>query len=209
MKVPPFYTPTLYIYSKILMKTNRKKYSSIKVSELNTLIREGIRTLITERFLNFFSKEEIEPYIEDIWNIMQRTYQPIGGFKTADSPEELLKKVGMAKLVRKNDKIVAAALYKDSNGRKAIAKGSDGSKEGKLAVKQMYLEDVKFNRAWGEFSGKAEELLLRYGGVPVSNDAVEAILGKKVESKDKDGFHYTRLINGKPVRKIMIGNVKK
>jgi hypothetical protein len=177
----------------------------MKKSELRQLIKEEINLLL-ERFVNLFKKEEIEPYIEDIWNIMQRTYEPIGGFKTANTPEELLSKVGMAKLVRKNNKIVAAALYKDKYGRKAIAKGSDGSSEGKLAVKQIYLEDAKLNRAWGEFSGKAEELLLKYGGVPVPNDAVEDILGTEIESKDKDGFHYTRLINGTPIRKIMIGN---
>lgn len=180
----------------------------MKKSELRQLIKEEINLLL-ERYINIFNKEEIEPYIEDIWGIMQRTYEPIGGFKTANTPEELLNKVGMAKLVRKNGKIVAAALYKDKYGRKAIAKGSDGSSEGKLAVKQIYLEDAKLNRAWGEFSGKAEELLLKYGGVPVPNDVVEDILGTEIESKDKDGFHYTRIINGTPIRKIMIGNVKK
>ena len=59
----------------------------------------------------------------------------------------------------------------------------------------------------GEFSGKAEDLLLKYGGVPIPNDMVEDILDKEILSKDKDGFHYTRLINGEPIRKIMIGSL--
>jgi hypothetical protein len=181
----------------------------MKKSELRQLIREELQSLILERFINLFDKEDIKPYIQDIWNIMQRTYEPIGGFKTANSPEELLDKINLAKLVRKNNKIVAAALYTDKYGRKAIAKGSDGSSEGINAVKQIYKEDVKQNRAWGEFSGKAEELLLKYGGVPIPNDMVEDILGKKILSKDKDGFHYTRLINGQPIRKIMIGSLDK
>jgi hypothetical protein len=181
----------------------------MKKSELRQLIKEEIQSLILERFVNLFKKEDIEPYIEDIWNIMQRTYEPIGGFKTANSPEELLNKISFAKLVRKNDKIVAAALYKDKYGRKAIAKGSDGSVDGIKSIKQIYKEDVKMNRSWGEFSGKAESLLLKYGGVPIPNDMVEDILGKEIESKDKDGFHYTRMINGEPIRKIMIGNVEK
>ncbi len=181
----------------------------MKLYELRQLIKEEIQSLILERFVNLFKKEDIEPYIEDIWNIMQRTYEPIGGFKTANSPEELLNKISFAKLVRKNDKIVAAALYKDKYGRKAIAKGSDGSIDGIKSIKQIYKEDVKMDRSWGEFSGKAESLLLKYGGVPIPNDMVEDILGKEIESKDKDGFHYTRMINGEPIRKIMIGNVEK
>jgi hypothetical protein len=180
----------------------------MKISQLRQLIREEVSILLTERFVNLFKKEDIKPYIQDIWDIMQRTYEPIGGFKTANTPEELLNDISLAKLVRKDNKIVAAALYKDKYGRKAIAKGSDGSPEGKSAVKQIYLEDAKLKRSWGEFSGKAEELLLRYGGVPIPNDVVGDILNKEIVSKDKDGFHYTRLINGEPIRKIMIGNIE-
>jgi hypothetical protein len=181
----------------------------MKIIQLRQIIREELQSLILERFINLFDKEDIKPYIQDIWNIMQRTYEPIGGFKTANSPEELLNKINLAKLVRKNNKIVAAALYTDKYGRKAIAKGSDGSIDGIKAIKQIYKEDVKLNRAWGEFSGKAEDLLLKYGGVPIPNDMVEDILDREILSKDKDGFHYTRLINGEPIRKIMIGSLDK
>jgi hypothetical protein len=181
----------------------------VKKSELRQLIKEEIQSLILERFINLFSKEDIKPYIQDIWNIMQRTYEPIGGFKTANTPEELLSKISLAKLVRKNNKIVAAALYSDKYGRKAIAKGSDGSSEGVTAIKKIYEEDIKLNRAWGEFSGKPEAIMLKYGGVPIPNDLVGGILGKEILSKDEDGFHYTRLINGEPVRKIMIGSLNK
>lgn len=178
----------------------------MKKSELRKIIKEEINNLLTERFINLFKKEEIKPYIQDIWNIMQRTYEPIGGFKTASSPDELLNKVSFAKLVRKDNKIIAAALYKDKYGRKAIAAGSDGSPEGTAAVKKIIYEDVKFSRSWGEYSGKAEDLFLKYGGIPVPNTLVGDILGKEIVEKDPDGFHYTRLIQGEPVRKIMIGN---
>ena len=179
----------------------------MKKSELRQIIKEEIVNLISERFINLFNKEDIQKYIDDIWDIMQLTYAPIGGFKTANSPQELLNKIYLAKLVRKNGKIVAAALYSDKYGRKAIAGGSDGSEVGRNAIKQIFREDAQLKRSWGEFSGRPEELLLKYGGVPIPNDAVEDILGKEILSKDKDGFHYTRLINGEPLRKIMIGNL--
>jgi hypothetical protein len=177
-------------------------------AKLINIIEEEIKSLLSERFVNLFGKEKIEPYLNDIWNIMQKTYEPVGGFKTASSPEELLNKVDFAKLVRKNNKIIAAVLYKDKLGRKSIALGSDGSEEGVKWVKQIAKEDVNFQRSWGEFSGKAESLMLRYGGVPILNDLVGEILGKEIISKDPDGFHYTRMIQGTPTRKIMIGNMK-
>lgn len=176
---------------------------------IKTLIKEHIKNILLERYINLFKKEDIAHYIDDIWDIMERTYEPIGGFKSASSKEELLNDIYLAKLVRKNNKIIAAALYRDKFGRKAIAKGSDGSSEGKNAIKKIYFEDINQKRAWGEFSGKAESIMLKYGGIPIPNDFAEEILNKEIISKDPDGFHYIRLIQGEPHKKIIIGNLQK
>jgi len=42
----------------------------MKKSELRQLIKEEIQSLILERFVNLFNKEDIKPYIQDIWDIM-------------------------------------------------------------------------------------------------------------------------------------------
>lgn len=165
--------------------------------------------LIQERVINLHNKSDIEKYIDDIWDIMQLTYKPLGGFLTANSKEELVNKVDFAKVIRKNNKIVAAALYKDKYGRKAIAKGFDGTEIGKDAVKMIYKEDVEQNRSWGEFSGGAEKLMLKNGGIPLPNTLAKDILQKPIISLNPDGFHYTREINGEPHEKIIIGSIKK
>jgi hypothetical protein len=175
---------------------------------LKNIIVESYNKLLLERFINLQSKEEISKYLDTIWDIMQLSYKPIGGFQSASSKEDLLSKVAFAKLVRKDNKIIAAALYKDKLGRKAIAAGSDGTDEGKRAVKQILYEDVKLKRAWGEFSGAAEAIMLKNGGIPIPNSMAEDILGKEILSKDADGYHYTRLIQGEPHKKIIIGNVE-
>lgn len=170
------------------------------------LIEKLLNKLLTERYLNLWNKHEMEPYIDDIWDILQRTYKDIGGLKTAKNKEDLLAKTDFIKLVRKNDKIVAASLYKDKNGRKAIAAGYDGSEIGKKAIMQIYIENIQQKRAWGEFSGKAEKVMLNKGGIPIPNKFAEEILGKKIHSKDPDGFHYTRKIMGELHKKIIIGH---
>lgn len=171
------------------------------------LIETVLKQLITERYVNLWKKEEMEPYIDEVWDILQKTYEYIGGFKTAATKEELISKTDFMKLVRKNGKIVAVSLYKDKNGRKGIAAGSDGTKIGIEAIKQIYIENIQQQRAWGEYSGKAENFILKKGGVPISNEFVEEILGKPIHSKDPDGFHYTREIMGELHKKIIIGHL--
>lgn len=168
-----------------------------------------ISNILLERFVNLHTKQELSKYIDIIWDILQKSYAPIGGFLTASSKEDLIEKTGMAKLVRKNNKIIAVKLYKDDQGRKSIAAGTDGSNEGKLWLVKMFQEDIKLDRAWGEFSGKAEHLMLKYGGIPIPNELAGEILNKPIISLNPDGFHYTREIMGEPHEKIIIGNIKK
>lgn len=164
-------------------------------------------TLLTERFVNLSNRDELSQYIDEIWDIMQESYKYLeGGFATASSKEELLDKVSFAKLVKKNNKIVAACLYKDKNGRKSIAAGTDGSSEGKKWIMKLFQEDIKFGRSWGEVSGKAEHVKLKMGAVPIPNTMAAELTGKEILSLDPDGFHYTRIIGGQEVRKILVGN---
>jgi hypothetical protein len=167
-----------------------------------------LSNILLERFVNLHTKQEMAPYIDTIWDILQKSYAPIGGFLTASSKEDLMNKTGLAKLVRKDDKIVAVKIYKDDRGRKSIAAGTDGSEEGKKWLIKMFQEDIKLDRAWGEFSGKAEHLMLKHGGVPMPNVLAAQLLGKPIISLNPDGFHYTREIMGEPHEKILIGTMK-
>lgn len=168
----------------------------------------SITSILTERFVNLHTKQDIAKYIDPIWDIIQTSYAPIGGFLSASSKEDLIKKTGMAKLVRKDSKIVAVMIYKDDQGRKGIAAGTDGSTEGKKWLMKMFKEDVDLERSWGEFSGKAEHLMLKSGGVPIPNSLAAQILNKPILDLNPDGFHYTREIMGEPHEKILIGSLK-
>ena len=82
-------------------------------------------TVLLERIINLFNDDKWE-YAQQVWDILQRSYQYIGGFKTASSIEELIGKSGMWKLVIRNGNISALQIYKDQYGRKLIASGTDG-----------------------------------------------------------------------------------
>lgn len=167
-----------------------------------------LSNILLERFINLHNKQQMLPYIDTIWDVLQKSYAPIGGFLTASSKEDLINKTGLAKLVRKDGRIVAVKLYKDDRGRKSIAAGTDGSSEGRQWLVKMFQEDIQLGRAWGEFSGKAEYLMLKHGGVPIPNTLAAQLLQKPIISISSDGFHYTREIMGEPHEKILIGTMK-
>jgi hypothetical protein len=173
---------------------------------MKIIISESV--LLNERYINLFNDDDKKQYSKIVWDILEKSYEPIGGFKTAINPEELIQKSYLWKLVRKNNEIVAVKIYRKQFGLKSIAGGTNGTSEGKNALKKMMMQDMKMQNSWGEFSGAPEHILLKYGGAPIPNEEAKIALnkmGKKVLSLDDDGIHYTREIMGKPYKKVMIG----
>lgn len=170
--------------------------------------------IFIEHYLTCFEQSDKKPYLDDVWSILQKAYAAIGGVAGMDDKTELLDDECFWKLVRKNNRIVAVAIYKTKQGgRKIVAGGADGSPEGKQAFYDMCREEVKRveRGAWAEVSGAMEHIyLFKLNAVPIPIDIAAKILkdkGKEILSVGKDGFHYTRKIGGKPYEKIMFGNV--
>lgn len=190
---------------------------------------ESYKQLICEHFVTLFhnNQKEKEEYIDEVWDMLQQAYKPIGGFKTADTKEELMYKADIWKLVRRNGKITACKLYtsKKGGGRKSIAGAS--TTDGKQDLFKIVEEDVKMvdREVWAEVSSAMEYLMTKYGAKYIPIEIVEKILkGKELNhngddyhanSKDceripyKPGYHYIRNIGGKPYRKGMVGNLPK
>lgn len=108
---------------------------------------------LEERFVNALPKDEElkDKYKNEVWNILQKSYKAIGGIKGSGfgSPDDM-KKLPMWKMARKNGKIVAVVIYKDKNGRKVVASGTDGSMKGKKAIINMMSAGIR--RSYGEKS---------------------------------------------------------
>lgn len=163
-----------------------------------------LRHLI-EKIINVRDKDEKEQYVDVVWDMMQQSYQPVGGFKSATSPDHLIDTTGMWKLVRRDGKIVAAKLYKDQHGRKSVAGGTDGSEQGKTDLKKLILDDMKQRRAWAEVSDKMTHIYLNRGAIKIPNKYAAELTGKEIIDLDPDGYHYTRLIQGTPHEKLIVG----
>ncbi len=172
-----------------------------------TLINEF--KLILEKYINLWTKENKSVYIDQVYDIMVESYKNIGGFLTANSPEELMNKTDLIKIIKREGKISAVSCYKVNNsGRKLICGGTNGTVNGKYDLYSIIKDDINQidRNAHSEVSGKLEHIYLKNGASMIPNYLVSEIIGKEIELDD-DGFHYFRTIKGQKVRKSLIGNV--
>lgn len=113
---------------------------------------------LSENYKNFIgpnSKEQREKWADEVWSILQKSYAPIGGIKGNGfkNKEDMIENIPFWKLYTKNDKVVAAAFYKDKGGRKAVAFATDGSDLGSRIVSEMFRSGLGVT--YGEKSGPA------------------------------------------------------
>lgn len=168
-----------------------------------------MENILNEHYVTVTNNNDMNKYVDIVWDMLQNAYKEIGGFLTAKTKDELIKKSSLWKLVRRNNNIVAVAIYTSKKGgRKLIAVATDGTTMGKDALYSIIKEDIKMmnqRQAWAEVSGKMEYLYNKMGGVVIPSKYVQNILKDKEIFGQKDDGHYSRNIKGEPHEKIMFG----
>lgn len=167
-----------------------------------------INEILNEHIINLFTDNEKARWSNGVWDVLQQSYEKIGGLKTAETPEQLIKKSGLWKLITRNGKVSAVNIYKNKYGRKVIAGGTNGSLQGKKDYFKLRNEDIDLKRVWSEVSGAPEHLMKKYGAIPIPSKFAEFLTKKLILSYDEDGYHYERLIQGSPHTKIIYGHIK-
>lgn len=167
-----------------------------------------VKEILTERYHNVFGVDDKQRLVDDVWNILQKSYEPIGGIKGRgfSSKEEMVREIPMWKVGTRNGQVRAAVLYKDKGGRKFVAGGTDGSKEGKDLFKDMVKNE--FERSFFEVSGPMlkfiernfPDLAKKYS-IPVSK--VSDLIDDEITPVDQ--YTYTRDIGGHREAKRMMG----
>lgn len=180
-----------------------------------------ITEILVERFVNLLDPSKKEQYADRVYELIQQSYAPIGG-QHGDgfaSPQDMIDKIPMWKLVSRGGEIVAGAMYKDTSGRKRVAVFTDGSQQGKAGLADIMRND--FGRAYFEVSGPSlrfmvkllgEDFVRTYAKKP---EQAEQILGRELDpaqpSAELDSYpqlqnyFYSRSIGGQPHNKIMLG----
>lgn len=180
------------------------------------------REFLIERVLNLHTQDEKSKYVDDVWDMLQNSYKKLGGFKTALDKQELLSFPGYWKIVKRGDKITAVNIYRKSpktTNYKVIASATEtqvdpktgenrATKQGLADYNMLNKADVKMQRSWAEVSGPAEVMMKRMGAKPVPNKYAALLTDKEILELNPDGYHYTRLIQGKPHEKVIYGITK-
>lgn len=122
---------------------------------------------LEERFVNLLHDDPRKhDYAHEVHGLLQKSYSKIGGIHGSGfrDPHDMVKNIPMWKLKKKEGKIVSAVLYKDKAGRKSVATASDGTDEGKKGVAEIYRDDLKHGRSYGERSSAALSFTKRIVG---------------------------------------------
>lgn len=130
---------------------------------------------IFEGYKNFIgpsSKGDKELWADEVWDILQQSYKPLGGIKGSGfrSKQDMIDNIPFWKLYTKAGKLVAVAMYKDRGGRKAVAIGTDGSNLGKKIVGDIFKSSLGVS--YGEKSGPSLATMMK----SVSWDELEPFL---------------------------------
>jgi len=195
------------------------------------------KDLITETYINAIGFDDRaqaikEKYKDAVWQLLQKSYAGIGGIKGNGfgSPDEMVAKIPFWKIATRSGKPVAVILYKDKQGRKSVASGSDGSEDAKFFINDIFKNEIY--RSYGEKSkaalgkvmktypwdvlknytrtpAEAEKILRKYKLTPIKSvpqaewpEDAQMTLTRYPELLD---YGYLRDLNGKPTFKVLIG----
>lgn len=169
------------------------------------------REFLNESFVNLKTPQERMKVADEVMDLVAHTYKDIGGMMGSQK-ENLVNTPGLWKLVRKDGKIVAGVLYRDTDhGRKIRLIFHDGTDQGKFWVKKIVNEDIQRDRAWGEVSGALEKVMMKMGAKPVSNKRAQSILGLpdgNIKKLHSDGYHYDREVHPGTVKtQVLVGRI--
>jgi hypothetical protein len=195
-----------------------------------------LNTILQERYKNAFidDKDMRLQYIDQVWDILQRSYASIGGIRGSGfAYKEDMLNLPMWKMAVDGDTVRVVIMYKDKGGRKSVALGTDGSTRAPRYVRELFKQE--FKRSYGEKSKAALGSVLK--AVPwdalkafvLTPDEASKQLGKAVvpvaSMLDKDipadgkatlnkfpelrDYAYLRDIGGTMTFKVLLGTTKR
>jgi len=139
-------------------------------------------------------------YLDEIWKMYEATYRKIGLSKA--SPSEMVSDYDAWEVLKKDEVPIAFVVSKKTPfGMKLGLMGSDGSPEGKSAIKTYLTRSFDVPGRYGEVSHAVEKIVMGVKPPVVCAAYVDKVIRKNVDPS-ADSIHYTRPLSG-------VGNVEK
>ena len=153
---------------------------------------------------------ELKDYSEDIFNLINNAYAPIGGhpnYKSSDNVTGRESEAEYEVIDLDNDpEIDAVASAKPkAAGKKFTAAGHDGSSAAKSKVVNHKADKLKSNGYYIEVSGKLTDILTAKGVEPIDDEELVRKVLKGKDIKWLGNGQYQREIAGKQYTKTLMG----
>lgn len=131
--------------------------------------------MLNESFSNFIigkDDQNRERFLDRVWDMLQRSYEKIGGIKGSgfSSKDDMLKNIPFWKLYISNGELMLVMFYKDKDGRKLVALGTDESAKSKVILTKVMKES--FRNSYGEYSKHILAFILRN----ISHDLIKSYI---------------------------------
>ena len=152
------------------------------------------------------SKEEIKDVEDDILDLIQNAYGPIGGHPNYKSVGDLAGSDYEVIDLDNDPEIDAVTVTKKrAGGTKYVGLGHDGSSQGKRGSIGRTIDKLENPGTYIEASGKMADILSKANVTQVTDEDTirKALKGKEIKMYD-DGS-YDRILGGKKYRKLMFG----
>lgn len=166
-----------------------------------------LKPLILEKYKNLFDRNEKLLYVEELYNMLQKSYESIGGIKGKgfSSPQDIADNIPIIKMVIKKSEIICAIFYKDKDGRKAVALTTNGTREGSNELK-IILEQ-EFRRSYMEVSHMTLRFIKVHFPKLLEQYKIPNNLNLKIfdDIIPIDDYYYKRKIGDQYITKLAIG----
>lgn len=148
------------------------------------------------------SKEEIDRYSNFVWDMLEKSYEHIGGLQSYRNYSDFKKKNHKIFVVidfNSATLLACATFRRIENSLKMTAIGCSQDDKGKLALQQIIQHTISELELhyWSEVSGAIEHYLKKHNGFPMPNTMAGKILQipeKDITISNKDMVHYDRPI---------------
>ncbi|MEK7627964.1 MAG: hypothetical protein AAB421_00920 [Patescibacteria group bacterium] len=152
--------------------------------------------------------ESRRAHAEQVWQLIVKTYEGYGNSEDGNlygaEIENLIQTPGLWKLTKKSNEIIAGVVYRSFKGNKVRLVLHNDTRDGKDAMKDIFLSGFAHGNCWGEFSGHLEKIL-RVAQVPhIPNTQASELLEKPIISLDADGMHYEREVFPDTIKREML-----
>ena len=148
------------------------------------------------------SKEEIDRYSNFVWDMLEKSYEHIGGLQSYRNYSDFKKKNHKILVVidfNSATLLACATFRRIENSLKMTAIGCSQDDKGKLALQQIIQHTISELELhyWSEVSGAIEHYFKKHNGFPMPNTMTGKILQipeKDITISNKDMVHYDRPI---------------